>query len=480
MEIVNRVSDKIVQIMLGALDGQILGYVSPNETQSLIMPVGMHLLVTKLYPIDVSEGDGKEGSHRLFQIEEGKTYGWTITDEELNSSEPSKQVAVIRVTNHTQVIYKIYSGEHPLQHSTDSGAGIPRLDTKSFSVWEGYHYIKIENAENLSAEPYLEEIDMKDGMLIDIDISDNGITVYTPSVVASAGTDMTAVVGETVYLSGSAVSNEEYWVNYLWQFVSRPEGSQADLFNRETSTPYFQADVAGSFVVSLVGNDGQQDSKPDEILITVKLANVPKSISFHDTDSSAGYIGGTLRTVRAHNETEVLFYNIYFTDSTGGKLSLVHNLQPTGHDLNFNIANGTQIRQGATRLAVFSVTVQGEADPPADVAIVDEKPPEVKASGIVFTDYDGTAGQIGGPLIIKKADNESKITHYRLYWGDTPHTNLGEIALLPKTGEDLLYSFSANSSIPFTAQHFIVTTVNQNGEMATGISLQIEDEVFGN
>jgi len=86
--------------------------------------------------------------------------------------------------------------------------------------------------------------------------------------VADAGQNQSVIVGSTVALDGS----ESYDANYdlltcLWSFVSVPQGSSASLSDPTSVQPTFVADLPGEYVVSLVVNDGFEDSSPATVSI---------------------------------------------------------------------------------------------------------------------------------------------------------------------------------------------------------------------
>jgi hypothetical protein len=86
--------------------------------------------------------------------------------------------------------------------------------------------------------------------------------------VADAGGSQAVIVGETVFLDGSD-SNDENGdpLTYSWSFASMPEGSLAELSDPTVAQTSFVADEVGTFVVSLVVNDGFVDSKPANVTI---------------------------------------------------------------------------------------------------------------------------------------------------------------------------------------------------------------------
>ena len=81
--------------------------------------------------------------------------------------------------------------------------------------------------------------------------------------VANAGSNVNALVGETVTLDGSLSSDADgnpIW--YTWSFVSVPQGSNATLSDPSSVTPTFTVDKEGAYVVSLVVTDGMEFSIP--------------------------------------------------------------------------------------------------------------------------------------------------------------------------------------------------------------------------
>jgi hypothetical protein len=90
--------------------------------------------------------------------------------------------------------------------------------------------------------------------------------------VANAGGNQLVLVGDTVSLdgTGSTDANEDP-LTYSWNFVSKPEESTATLSDTTDPKPSFVADVPGTFVISLVVNDGDADSDPDNASVTATL-----------------------------------------------------------------------------------------------------------------------------------------------------------------------------------------------------------------
>ncbi len=86
--------------------------------------------------------------------------------------------------------------------------------------------------------------------------------------VADAGPDQAVTTGATVSLSGTGTDADQDSVTYSWT-LTPPNGSSAALSSSTSQTPTFIADMAGTYTVSLIVNDGTVNSATDSVTITV-------------------------------------------------------------------------------------------------------------------------------------------------------------------------------------------------------------------
>lgn len=94
------------------------------------------------------------------------------------------------------------------------------------------------------------------------------VSTANSAPVADAGADLEVLLHETAMLDGSAsfdVDGDP--LTYLWSLLARPSGSAAELTGETLANPTLVPDVAGTYVVQLIVNDGRVQSEPDTIAI---------------------------------------------------------------------------------------------------------------------------------------------------------------------------------------------------------------------
>jgi len=107
--------------------------------------------------------------------------------------------------------------------------------------------------------------------------------------VAVAGPDQLVVEGDTVILDGSdSYDSENRDLTYLWSFAFIPDGRTTELYDETLVQAYFVAEFPGEYIVSLVVNNGEMDSEPDEVTIT---AITKADAAVINLDDAIDYIG---------------------------------------------------------------------------------------------------------------------------------------------------------------------------------------------
>jgi hypothetical protein len=98
---------------------------------------------------------------------------------------------------------------------------------------------------------------------------------------ADAGANQAVYLNDTVHLDGSSSSDANGdALTFKWLFNSKPSGSSAAFSNATAVNPVFVVDVAGSYIVQLVVNDGITNSQPATVIISTE--NVPPAADAGD------------------------------------------------------------------------------------------------------------------------------------------------------------------------------------------------------
>ena len=97
--------------------------------------------------------------------------------------------------------------------------------------------------------------------------------------VANAGPAQSVATNILVTLSGIASSDANSDpLTYTWTLISKPIFSSTSLRNSTSVTPSFMADVAGTYIISLVVNDGIVNSNAATVAVTAVLRANPSPI----------------------------------------------------------------------------------------------------------------------------------------------------------------------------------------------------------
>jgi hypothetical protein len=113
--------------------------------------------------------------------------------------------------------------------------------------------------------------------------------------IADAGPDQHVFNGDTVQLNGGGSSDpQNRSLTYSWTLVSKPTGSNATLSKATTATPTFDADLEGDYVVSLVVNNGVEDSAADTLTVNSVFRNTLSVTSRSLLTSASGPLTVTL------------------------------------------------------------------------------------------------------------------------------------------------------------------------------------------
>ena len=118
--------------------------------------------------------------------------------------------------------------------------------------------------------------------------SNNDSVIVNTVPIANSGNDQSIATGSSISLDASSSTDTDGdSLTYTWFFSSTPSGSNASLNNTSTVITTFTPDLDGDYVISLIVNDGTENSAASTVTITSStLSNSANSYTIVDTNQS--------------------------------------------------------------------------------------------------------------------------------------------------------------------------------------------------
>lgn len=189
--------------------------------------------------------------------------------------------------------------------------------------------------------------------------------------VADAGADQTVSLGATVTLNGSNSSDADGdTLSYAWQFTARPNGSNATLSGATTVEATFTPDIAGTYRVELVVNDGTVDSSANIVVINVEEAaqnSAPTANAGADQNVAVAALVQLNASGSSDADGDALTYTWQFTSRPNGSAASFNDANsatPTfTADVAGNFVISLIVNDGTVDSSADSVTVIASAAP---------------------------------------------------------------------------------------------------------------------
>ena len=159
--------------------------------------------------------------------------------------------------------------------------------------------------------------------------------------VAKAGANQNVVLGTSVTLDGTASTdaNGDTLV-YKWSLLYKPTGSLATLASAASSKPTFTADTVGTYVVSLIVNDGKLDSA--EVSATTVTAEALNAAPVANAGPAQTVLIGATVTLTGAASTDAnadkLTYKWVLTTRPTGSTASLSSTSAVGPTFNADVA----------------------------------------------------------------------------------------------------------------------------------------------
>lgn len=167
------------------------------------------------------------------------------------------------------------------------------------------------------------------------------VSAYLPPA-ADAGADQTVYEDQKVTLDGSAsISRYGTPLTYSWSIISAPEASTSALTGQNTVSPNFTPDMAGTYVLSLIVNDGNSDSPADTVTVTVNY--IPIFSAYQSTRTGSWAEAVAIGDLNGDGRADVALVTDYYNDPQNDQRLYVFLQNATGgleQAVKYQVLNG--------------------------------------------------------------------------------------------------------------------------------------------
>ena len=259
---------------------------------------------------------------------------------------------------------------------------------------------------------------------VTVQVNDPGASNAPP--IAAAGSDQSLYLGDPVTLDATDSSDADGdTLTYQWS-LETPEGSNAVLSNATASQASFTPDVVGTYIATLIVNDGVVDSATDSVNIQVEVLptvyNVTLDFSSTTTSSDASLTGGVTTNVEG---TGTIDTETGIVTSTGTEITSNQTFfgNPTVGDISLDIyidsaaETGTQTRTSCVDVQA-TLTCSGPSSPSLNEAL--------PLDGLTGNNWEG--GETTGDILTYGIDSTqpNPITGGDIYNQGTLTVTLGQ------------------------------------------------------
>ena len=232
----------------------------------------------------------------------------------------------------------------------------------------------------------------------------------------------------------------------------------------------------------------------------VLLAEEKALLEFTDNDSRGGWLSGDLiftvpeNISSAEKSAKIFKYVLRWGNNPHQRLGMylpIVTLKTAKSGSRTRIKfNNTRVPSGATHFLLYSRNENEEELEVYSLTLIDKGVPNSKPQKIDFEQTGKTANRVQGEISVVRAWDEREVTHYAVYWGESPVTVLRSqppvIVFEKKTWFERLTSQlqapwklnymneKIDVLLPQEATHLIVFSRNSAGQMNDGVAVELE------
>ena len=273
-------------------------------------------------------------------------------------------------------------------------------------------------------------------------------TVANAAPVANPGAAQSVTTGTLVTLNGSASSDANGdALTYAWTLASKPTGSVASLTGSASVLSTFTADLAGTYVASLIVNDGKMNSPPKTITVTATAPSTTpaNSAPVANPGAAQNVTTGALVTLNGAASSDVdgdtLSYAWTLTANPTGSKAVLANSTSAAPTFTADVAGiyitSLTVNDGKVSSAAKTVTVTAA---PAGTGPVNTAPVANVGSQKIILVVAGQTFNLDGttvPSVVTQVTVDGKVVQ-RVF----TYVNLSGSASSDADGDSLTYLWS--------------------------------------
>jgi uncharacterized delta-60 repeat protein len=243
-------------------------------------------------------------------------------------------------------------------------------------------------------------------------------TVANATPVANAGVNQNVVTGTLVTLNGTASSDANGDpLTYSWTLTSKPAGSTATLAGATSAAPTFTADAAGTYVASLVVNDGKVSSAASTVAVTATTPAV-NAAPVANAGTAQNVITGVVVTLNGSASSDAngdpLAYSWSLTSRPGGSTAALVGATTTTPTFTADAAGAyvasLVVNDGKVNSVPATVTVAATNFTTTDAGKVTTKIGDSSGAMAVLAQPDGKIVVAG--VTVKTGDPDIALVRY--------------------------------------------------------------------